>query len=228
MRIELGPLAHLAQQLLQHVVMRLRPIDAALDAPEVDDVADQVDLRGVVVAEEIEEGFGLAGFGAQMQIRDEQCAVTPHPRLMLHVVFIPLLQHDGCGVKVILYQACDIGGSAALTAAAMIGGALRTRSGDEARLARAWRRAPSRRIRSRWGLQIALADGTAPGGEGAAAARGGRASLELEAYMLDELARRRSFPSRMSTMPMPISSSWTSSRPTAAASPRAWSAMPAS
>ncbi len=42
---QLGSLAHLAQELLQHVVVRLRPIDAALDAPEVDDVADQVDLR---------------------------------------------------------------------------------------------------------------------------------------------------------------------------------------
>jgi hypothetical protein len=45
-----------------------------------------------------------------MQIRDEQCAVTPHPGLMLHVVFILFFQHDACGVKVILYQACDIGG----------------------------------------------------------------------------------------------------------------------
>jgi hypothetical protein len=63
-----------------------------------------------VAADEIEEGSGLAGFRAQMQIRDEQCAVTPHPGLMLHVVFILFFQHDACGVKVILYQACDIGG----------------------------------------------------------------------------------------------------------------------
>ena len=63
-----------------------------------------------MAAQEIEEGAGLAGFRAQMQIRDEQCAVTPHPGLMLHVVFILFFQHDACGVKVILYQACDIGG----------------------------------------------------------------------------------------------------------------------
>ena len=44
-------------------------------------------MGGVVAAQEIEEGLGLAGLGAQMQVRDEECAVAPHPRLMLHVVF---------------------------------------------------------------------------------------------------------------------------------------------
>src|SRR4029079_6089368 len=42
-----------------------------------------------------------------MQIRDEQCAVTPHPWIMLHVV-VSRFQHDAPGLKVILYQACDI------------------------------------------------------------------------------------------------------------------------
>jgi hypothetical protein len=49
-----------------------------------------------------------------MQIRDEQRAVTPHPRLMLHVVFAPRFQHDAPGLKVILFQACDIGGWGAI------------------------------------------------------------------------------------------------------------------
>ena len=97
---QVAAFAHLAQQLLQHVVMRLRPIDAALDAPEIDDVADQIDAGGFVAAEEIEEGFGLAGLGAEMDVRDEQCAVTPHPWLMQHVVFAPrMLQHDEAELK---------------------------------------------------------------------------------------------------------------------------------
>jgi hypothetical protein len=44
-----------------------------------------------------------------MQVRDEQRAITPRPRLMLHVVFAPRFQHDAAGLKVILFQACDIG-----------------------------------------------------------------------------------------------------------------------
>jgi hypothetical protein len=97
--------------------MRLRPIDAALDAPEVDDVADQIDARRIVAAEEIEEGFCLAGFGAQMQIGDEKCAITPNPRLMLHVIILRF-QHDEAGLKVILYQRCDMGPMHWLTATA--------------------------------------------------------------------------------------------------------------
>jgi hypothetical protein len=61
---EVGALARLAQQLLQHIVMGLRPVDAALDAPEVDDVPDEIDAGGFVAAEEIEESFGLTGLGA--------------------------------------------------------------------------------------------------------------------------------------------------------------------
>src|SRR5262249_11249716 len=106
---ELGAFARLAQELLQHVVVRLWPVDAAPDAPEVDDVADKVDAVCVVAAQEVEEGFGLTGLRAQMQVRDEKCAVTPHAGLMLHV-FVSRFQHDVPGLKVILYQACDIYG----------------------------------------------------------------------------------------------------------------------
>ena len=58
------PLAHPAEQLLQHVVVGLRPVGAALDAPEIDDVADEIDAVCFGVAQEIEEGFGLAGLRA--------------------------------------------------------------------------------------------------------------------------------------------------------------------
>jgi hypothetical protein len=49
---------------MQHVVVDLRSIGSALDAPEVDDVADEVNAIGVAIAEKIEEGFGLIGLGA--------------------------------------------------------------------------------------------------------------------------------------------------------------------
>ena len=65
-------LPHLAKQLLQHVVMRLQPDRAALHSPEIDDVADQVDSVGVMMLEEVEEGVGLRGAGAQMDVGDEK------------------------------------------------------------------------------------------------------------------------------------------------------------
>ena len=54
-------LARLAQQLLDDVIVRLRPVPAALQPPAVDDVADEIDRVGVVVFEEIEQQFGLGG-----------------------------------------------------------------------------------------------------------------------------------------------------------------------
>src|SRR3990170_4012007 len=89
--------------------MGLRPVDATAEAPEVDDVADEVDAGSIASAQEIEEGFGLAGLGAQMQIRDEERAVLPAPGFQLPVVVIPRFQHDAAGLKVVLFQACDIG-----------------------------------------------------------------------------------------------------------------------
>jgi len=50
---KVGTLADLAQQLLQDIVVGLRPIDATLDMPEIDNVADQVNAEGVMVAQEI-------------------------------------------------------------------------------------------------------------------------------------------------------------------------------
>src|SRR5215468_4777267 len=60
---ELSAFARLAQKLLQHVVMGLRPVDAAPDAPEVDNVADKIDAVGIVAAKEIEESVGPTGLG---------------------------------------------------------------------------------------------------------------------------------------------------------------------
>ncbi len=61
-------LAHLAQQLLQHVVVRLGPDGAAADAPEVDDVADQIDRVGLGLLEEIEQQLGLRGARPEVDV----------------------------------------------------------------------------------------------------------------------------------------------------------------
>ena len=65
-------LAALAQQLLDHVVVRLRPVPGAAQPPAVDDVADQIDRLGVVVAQEVEQELGLGRLRAEMDVRDEQ------------------------------------------------------------------------------------------------------------------------------------------------------------
>jgi hypothetical protein len=49
-----------------------RPRCAALDAPEVDDVADQIDGVGVVVLQEVQQRLRPARARGQMQIRNKQ------------------------------------------------------------------------------------------------------------------------------------------------------------
>ena len=64
----------LPQELLRHVVVRLRPIPGAPQPPAVHDVADEVDRLGIVVAQEIEEQVRLAAARSQMHVGDEQGA----------------------------------------------------------------------------------------------------------------------------------------------------------
>jgi len=63
-----GALARLAQDLLHHVVVRLRPVPPALQAPAVDDVAHQVEIVALVLPQEVEQQFGLAAAGAKVNI----------------------------------------------------------------------------------------------------------------------------------------------------------------
>ena len=81
---DLGALAHLAQQLLHHVVVRLRPVPAAAQRPAVDDVADEVDHLRVVVAQEIDEELGLAAALAEVDVGDEEGAVVNFVRVVGH------------------------------------------------------------------------------------------------------------------------------------------------
>jgi hypothetical protein len=65
---DLRSLAGLAKKLLQHIIMRLQPQGTPPDAPKIDDVADEIDRVGIVVAEKIKKSFGLACPRAEMEI----------------------------------------------------------------------------------------------------------------------------------------------------------------
>ena len=69
------PLRDLAQELLQHVVVRLRPVRPAPHAPEIDDVADQVDDVGVVCLRKSSRASAWDDLRAQMNIGDEKCSI---------------------------------------------------------------------------------------------------------------------------------------------------------
>ena len=71
-------LARLAQQLLDDVVVRLRPIPARSQLPAVDDVADEIDRLGIVVPQEVEQEISLATARAEMHVGDEEGAKRPH------------------------------------------------------------------------------------------------------------------------------------------------------
>ena len=92
-------LAALAQQLLHHVVVRLRPVPGAAQPPAVDDVADQIDRLGVVVAQEIEQELGLGRLRAEMDVGDEQrpefagCVASHAPT---EPFLLPSLCPDSC------------------------------------------------------------------------------------------------------------------------------------
>src|SRR5271165_5711692 len=68
--------ADLAQEFLDHIVMRLRPVPAGAEAPAVDDVPDQIDRVSLDMAQHIQDKMGLAATRSQVQVRQEQRPVT--------------------------------------------------------------------------------------------------------------------------------------------------------
>jgi hypothetical protein len=68
-------LAGFPEKLLQHVVVRLQPERTALQAPEIDDIAHEIDGVRVIVADKVEERFRLASARAEMNIGDEKSPV---------------------------------------------------------------------------------------------------------------------------------------------------------
>jgi hypothetical protein len=69
-----GAFARLAEQLLDNVVMSLRPIPRRSQAPAIDNVADKVNAIGVVVAQKVEKQLRLAPASAKMHVRNEEGA----------------------------------------------------------------------------------------------------------------------------------------------------------
>src|SRR4051812_9230865 len=68
-----GALARPAQQFLYDIVVGLRPIPSGSEHPAVDDIADEINDVSFVVAKKFEQFFGLAAFGAEVQVGQEQC-----------------------------------------------------------------------------------------------------------------------------------------------------------
>jgi len=72
------PLATGAQDFLDHVIVRLRPIDPATQRPHIDQVSDHIKGFEFVSAEEMQQGFSFTPAGAQVDIRDPAGAVSLH------------------------------------------------------------------------------------------------------------------------------------------------------
>ena len=71
---DVGALARLAQQFLHDVIVALRPVPAAPQPPAIDDIADQIDDVGVMVAQEIDQELGLRRLRAEMDVGNEHAA----------------------------------------------------------------------------------------------------------------------------------------------------------
>ena len=70
-----GAFARFPQNLLDNVVVFLRPIDAATQRPDIDEIADDVERLKLVLAQELEKSPGVAPSRAKVQVRDPGCAI---------------------------------------------------------------------------------------------------------------------------------------------------------
>ena len=64
------PFAGLAQNLLNHVVMLLRPVNATFERPDVDQITDDVERVELVFLEEGKERRGITTAGPEMDVRN--------------------------------------------------------------------------------------------------------------------------------------------------------------
>jgi hypothetical protein len=85
---ETDALPDLAQELLDDVVVLLRPVPGCLKPPAVNDIADKVDGVGVDLPQKVEEHPTLATLCPKMDIRNEQSAILQ--RIVRHVENSPL------------------------------------------------------------------------------------------------------------------------------------------
>ena len=93
------PLARLAQDLLDDVVVRLVPVPVLPHPPDVEDVADQIQVVGLGVAQEIKQKIGSAPACAEVDVGDPDGPVVSarsrdrvHPTLGAAVSAVPKLR----------------------------------------------------------------------------------------------------------------------------------------
>jgi len=67
----------LAQDFLDDVVVLLRPINSAAQSPDIDQIAHHIERLEVVLAEKIEQRYGIAAARAQMRVGDPRGAIMP-------------------------------------------------------------------------------------------------------------------------------------------------------
>ena len=67
-------LAALAQQLLDDIIVLLRPVPAAAQAPAIDDIPDEIDRIGIVILQEIQKKTGFRTFRTEMDIGKKKSA----------------------------------------------------------------------------------------------------------------------------------------------------------
>ena len=65
---DLGAVARFAQQLLDDVIMFLRPVETFFQCPAVNDIANEVKLFTSCMFEEVKKRFGLCPWRSQMRI----------------------------------------------------------------------------------------------------------------------------------------------------------------
>lgn len=79
-----GAFAGLPEQLLHHIIVMLRPVPSGAQLPAVDDVPDQVNSVGVVIAQEIEQTAGLATACTEVNVGNEERAESDSAVLKFH------------------------------------------------------------------------------------------------------------------------------------------------
>ena len=67
-----------AEKLLDYVIVGLRPVDAATERPNINEIADDVERLEFVGTEEMQEGVRAAAAGAEMHVGDPAGAVLFH------------------------------------------------------------------------------------------------------------------------------------------------------
>jgi hypothetical protein len=69
---------------LDDIVVGLRPVPRFLQAPAIDDIADQINRVCIVTKQEIEKVTGFASASAEVQIRNPDRPIAVHRRDVTH------------------------------------------------------------------------------------------------------------------------------------------------